>query len=183
MTAAALKIPPSAPPAAAGTTAAAAASHCPRQLSAANINPQTRLATDYLNHFNEAVMLLEMIPAMPECADDFIAWQPMSYCEHFRASSFKERDLAIAAYATVDPQTRARFDELVTMMTSILVMVRDAMQDVVHDDTRARLADQATQWLKPLVAQTGGVINGRPGGCDGDTDVEPQADVDYIMTH
>jgi len=31
------------------------------ELLAANINPRTGLATDYLNHFNEAIMLLEMI--------------------------------------------------------------------------------------------------------------------------
>ena len=30
------------------------------------INSQTLLATDYLNHFNEVVMLLEMIPDMPD---------------------------------------------------------------------------------------------------------------------
>lgn len=41
------------------------------RLRVANINPRTGLATDYLNHFNEAVMLLEMIPDMPECAEDF----------------------------------------------------------------------------------------------------------------
>jgi len=40
-------------------------------LRAANINPPTGLATDYLNHFSEAVMLLEMVPVMPECAEDF----------------------------------------------------------------------------------------------------------------
>ena len=42
------------------------------QLRAANINPRTGLATDYLNHFNEAIMLLEMITDMPECAEDFL---------------------------------------------------------------------------------------------------------------
>ena len=42
------------------------------RLRAANINPHTGLATDYLNHFNEAVMLLEMVPDMPECAEDFL---------------------------------------------------------------------------------------------------------------
>ena len=45
-------------------------------LRAANINPRTGLATDYLNHFNEAIMLLEMIPDMPECAEDFLTWTP-----------------------------------------------------------------------------------------------------------
>ena len=59
------------------------------ELKAANINPQTGLATDYLNHFNEAIMLLELIPDMPECAEDFLAWSPLSYAEHFTASNFK----------------------------------------------------------------------------------------------
>jgi hypothetical protein len=48
------------------------------QLQAANINPRTGLATDYLNHFNEAIMLLEMIPDMPECVEEFLGWQPRS---------------------------------------------------------------------------------------------------------
>src|SRR6476660_10435593 len=72
------------------------------QLRAANINPRTGLATDYLNHFNEAIMLLEMIPDMPECAEDFLGWRPLSYAEHFTASHFKARDLAIAAYDSAD---------------------------------------------------------------------------------
>ena len=35
-----------------------------------NIDETTLLATDYLNHFNEIVMLLEMVPEMPEMLDD-----------------------------------------------------------------------------------------------------------------
>src|SRR3984957_1359619 len=77
------------------------------QLRAANINPRTGLATDYLNHFNEAIMLLEMVPDMPECAEDFLGWQPLSYREHFTASNFKARDLAIAAYEAADTAVRA----------------------------------------------------------------------------
>ena len=72
------------------------------KLRAANINPRTGLATDYLNHFNEAIMLLEMIPDMPECAEDFLTWTPLSYAEHFIASNFKARDLAIEAYESAD---------------------------------------------------------------------------------
>src|SRR5690348_18429333 len=89
-------------------------------LKAANINPRTGLATDYLNHFNEAIMLLEMIPDMPECSDDFLQWRPLSYAEHFHASNFKARDLAISAYESADPAVRAEFDQLANTMTSIL---------------------------------------------------------------
>ena len=137
------------------------------QLRAANINPRTGLATDYLNHFNEAVMLLEMVPDMPECAEDFLTWTPLSYAEHFWASNFKARDLAIEAYESADPKVRADFDNLTASMTSILTAVGNAMREAQHDKTRATLAEQATAWVKPLVALAGGVINGNT-----DVDVE-----------
>jgi hypothetical protein len=141
-------------------------------LRAANINPGTGLATDYLNHFNEAIMLLEMIPDMPECADDFLVWQPLSYREHFMASNFKARELAIEAYDTADAALRAEFDGITNTMTSILTAVGAAMREARQDKTRATLAAQATSWVKPLVVVAGGIINGGA-----------EADVDYIMTH
>src|SRR5271169_4789390 len=87
------------------------------QLRAANINPRTGLATDYLNHFNEAVMLLEMVPDMPECAEDFLGWRPLSYAEHFTASNFKARALAIEAYDTADVRIRTEFDNITSAIT------------------------------------------------------------------
>jgi len=142
------------------------------ELRAANINPRTGLATDYLNHFNEAVMLLEMVPDMPECAEDFLSWQPMSYAEHFTASNFKARDLAIEAYNAADARIRDEFDNITSALTSILIAVGGAMREAQHDKTRIRLAEQATGWVKPLVMQAGGIINGHGA-----------ADVDYIMSH
>jgi hypothetical protein len=141
------------------------------QLRAANINPRTGLATDYLNHFNEAIMLLEMIPDMPECAEDFLGWRPLSYSEHFTASNFRARDLAIQAYEAADAGIRAEFDQLTTAMTSILVAVSAAMREAQQDKTRATLAEQATGWVKPLVTLAGSIINGQGA----------EADVDYIM--
>jgi len=142
------------------------------RLRAANINPGTGLATDYLNHFNEAIMLLEMIPDMPECADDFLGWHPLSYSEHFMASNLKARELAIEAYEAADAAVRAEFDGITNTMTSILTAVGAAMRELRQDKTRATLAIQATGWVKPLVAAAGGIINGGA-----------EADVDYIMTH
>src|SRR5450432_722340 len=130
------------------------------QLRAANINPRTGLATDYLNHFNEAIMLLEMIPDMPECAEDFLSWHPLSYAEHFTASHFKARDLAIEAYESADPGVRGEFDNITAAMTSILTAVSAAMREAKQDKTRATLAEQATGWVKPLVSLAGGIING-----------------------
>ena len=164
--------PPATNPAQPALPAAADNSARAAVLLAANINPRTGLATDYLNHFNEAVMLLEMVPDMPECAEDFLGWQPLSYAEHFTASNFKARDLAIEAYNTADVRVRKEFDNITSAITAILTAVGAAMREASQDKTRTRLAEQATGWVKPLVSQAGGVING-----DG------AADVDYIMTH
>jgi hypothetical protein len=171
MTATALNTSPSnrQPPGIADPGAVARAA----ELKAANINPITGLATDYLNHFNEAIMLLEMIPDVPDCAEDFLGWQPLSYSEHFTASNFKARDLAISAYNSADPEIREEFDHLTNTMTSILTAVSAAMREAQKDSTRVALAEQATNWVKPLVTLAGGIINGR--GC------EP--DVDYIMNN
>src|SRR5947208_15130199 len=97
------------------------------RLRVANINPRTGLATDYLNHFNEAIMLLEMVPDMPECAEDFLTWSPLSYAEHFWASNFKARDLAIEAYELSD--ARIAFDNITSTMTSIQTAVGTAMAE------------------------------------------------------
>ncbi len=143
-------------------------------LAAANINPRTGLATDYLNHFNEAIMLLDMIPDMPECAEDFLTWQPRTYCEHFAASSFRARDLAIIAYEQSDAIVRAEFDNITGAMTSILTAVGAAMREAQQDRTRIKLAEQATGWVRPLATLASGIIHGSRS--------EAEADIDSIMT-
>ena len=143
------------------------------ELLAANINPRTGLATDYLNHFNEAIMLLEMIPDRPDCAEDFLRWQPLSYREHFTASNFKARALAISAYDSADAAIRTEFDNITAAMISILASVGTAMRKTDVAKTRATLAEQATGWVKPLVTLAGSIINGGGG--------EP--DIDYILSH
>ncbi|MDB5616276.1 hypothetical protein [Tardiphaga sp.] len=143
------------------------------ELLAANINPRTGLATDYLNHFNEAIMLLELIPDMPDCFELFLEWQPLSYAEHFIKSNFRARDLAIASYESANHILRSEFDAVVATMTSILTAVGEAMRSVHQDKTRATLAEQAANWVKPLVGVAGGIINGR----------DQESNVDDIMSY
>ncbi len=137
------------------------------RLSAANINPRTGLATDYLNHFNEAIMLLEMIPDRPECLEDFLRWRPVSYREHFLASKSTARELAIQAYESTDRDIRTEFDTITAAMTSILTAAAAAMRGVHEHQDRAELVVQATGCLKPLVALAVGIIN---GGSDADVE-------------
>ena len=85
-----------------------------------NINEQTLLATDYLNHFNEIVMLLEMVADMPEILEDVKEWRPKTYQEHFRDSTVADKDLAVEAYEFAPDRFRRPFDETVEQMNRIV---------------------------------------------------------------
>jgi len=153
-------------------------------LARANINPVTGLATDYLNHFNEAIMLLDMVATMPDCAEDLLAWRPMSYHEHFAASHFKDRDLAIEAYDIANPAARQRLDELADAMNAILQATCEALTLQLSPEAAGTLAVQAAGWLKPLVARAGAVLNGHqicPVEETEDEDDVPQAAIDAMF--
>lgn len=85
-----------------------------------NISAQTLLATDYLNHFNEIVMLLDMVPDMPDMIEECKLWQPKSYKEHFADSTFSDRQLAIEAYDRVPSTYRKPFEETINQINAVL---------------------------------------------------------------
>jgi hypothetical protein len=87
------------------------------RVAGTNIDEQTLLATDYLNHFNEIVMLFDM----PELIEDCKAWQPKSYVDHFRQSTFSDRDLAVEAYGKVLSRYRIPFEETIRQINSLIL--------------------------------------------------------------
>lgn len=108
-----------------------------QRLCIAKINPRTGLATDYRNHFNEA---LEMLSACPDCIEDLMALQPLSYRQHFAASRFKSRDLAITAYEAPPPAARECLDALAGTMTAVLEATRAALRADMPVETAALVA-------------------------------------------
>lgn len=148
------------------------------RLAEAHINPATGLATDYLNHFNEAIMLLEMAAESSDCCDDLRNWQACGYREHFRQSSLKARDLAIAAYDTADPVARDMLDALAGTMTTVIDHARGRLVNET-DPARARVAvERAAAWLRLLVAQAGAVINNQRLAA---SDALPQEAIDRTL--
>jgi len=142
-----------------------------------NVNDRTLLATDYLNHVNEIIMLLELVPDAPECLEDCLAWQPVSYIEHFEASSIADRDLAIAAYEFSPPQFRASFDRLTAEMHRVIagVLASVVAATAQGDDERARrVIELAVGALKTMIDQASSTIHG-------DAQIMDQAEIDGLM--
>lgn len=122
-----------------------------------NINPVTGLSTDYLNHFAEAVMALEMADHMPECLDDLRDWQPRTYAEHFATSRFSNRDVVVRAYHAADPAVRAALDAAAETLNATLAATRDAAIRMANTDALARYSLSV---VRPLIARIAALING-----------------------
>jgi hypothetical protein len=134
----------------------------PDVLEAANINPTTRLATDYLNHFNNVIMLLEFIATMPDFVDEVLQWQPVDYASYFATSHFRHRDLAIAAYTAAEPSILARFAHVVGELDGAVLAAQALLSAHAPDDPAmlARVEALVQDRMRPLISEASGVING-----------------------
>lgn len=114
-----------------------------RRVAGTNISAKTLLATDYLNHFNEIIMLLGMVADMPELLEDCRDWRPRSYPNHFRESGFSDRELAIAAYTHVPDRYRKPFEETIEQMNAVVETSLSLLGDAAAAGEPAVLADKA----------------------------------------
>lgn len=128
-----------------------------------NVNEQTLLATDYLNHFNEVVMLLEMLPDMPEMIEDVKAWHPKPYQDHFRTSTIADRELAVEAYDHVPKRYREPFDKTVDQINRLIATSIERLSADVGQSEPELLRANAkalSQIIQRLMEVAGGIIHG-----------------------
>jgi hypothetical protein len=128
-----------------------------------NINKQTLLATDYLNHFNEIVMLMEMVPDMPELLAEALEWQPRGYREHLLASTFSDRELAAEAYNHVPKKYREPFEKTISQLDSLIATSIERVERDLERGDEKLLRDNACalcKVIKRLLDVAGGIIHG-----------------------
>jgi hypothetical protein len=148
-----------------------------RRAAHSNVSEKTLLATDYLNHINEIVMLLDLVPDAPECLEDCKAWQPKDYQDHFRASSIADRDLAIEAYPFSPPAFKEPFDRLVNEMNRLVALSIERLDGAIASgdaDVTHLIAETASRNLQDLIGQASAVIHGSDHVVD-------QAQIDALM--
>jgi len=142
------------------------------KLADANINAESFLATDYLNHFNEIVMLLEMVPDMPELIEDTGDWAPKSYVKHFKDSGYQAKELAVAAFNLAPTPIRSVFDQIVAELDQLILTTLAGLTSlniVERGFTPAAqdLIRQRVQAIQDLLMKLNQVIHGKI-----DTDME-----------
>ncbi len=83
------------------------------QLLQANhlVNPCSGIANDFLNQYNEILLLVENLPVLlPEMIEDLLAWKPRKYEEYFQSSPLAGGHLAIEIYRALDGAFKEKFE-------------------------------------------------------------------------
>jgi len=148
------------------------------RVAGTNISDQTLLATDYLNHFSEIVMLLELVPDMPDILEEAREWRAKDYCRHFRDSAFSDRDLAIAAYDHVPRRFRVPFEETIALMdarvTASIRLLDKGVEEGAAPEELGEIARAASHGLQRLMDHASAIIHGSRRGLD-------QAEIDSLL--
>ena len=167
--------------------------HFRSHIPGTNINESTLIASDYLNHFHELVMLLEAVSSQPdEFANDLFAWRPLTYEEHFSESGFREKSLAVAAYHQAPPRIRARFDDSVARLHGEAITLIGDVSAALKERNHRKLdaaCQSAGDRLRILIEEANAIATGetgsRPkqgnGSAEADGDVSSQAAIDALF--
>ena len=128
------------------------------------INPASGLANDYLNLFNEIVMLIETLPSMPELFEDIQRWHPTSYRDYFTRSILPGRGSALENYDRLDARFRRDFETVVADLdrraTGAVAAVRRQFR-INSDDTVALTAvcERAGANIRAVLDQATSLVN------------------------
>lgn len=134
--------------------------------AAALVNPASGIANDYLNHFNEILLLIENLPALlPEMIDELLAWRPISYREYFTNSPLPGSAATLEIYDSLDEDFRADFESMVIMLDKIITDSIDVIKaarrpdGTLEADEVEGTCDQLSQRLRKVLDRTADLVN------------------------
>jgi len=144
--------------------------------------PAALLSTDYLNRHSEALMLLEMVPLDREILSDLKAWRPLSYVEHFAASSLRCADAAGEAYRRLGARESEGFESLCAAMNRLVLTVTALLDEMPEEEDPALIVEVASLSLRRLLARATAFINANGQGEAANIDPDAvQAEIDTLM--
>lgn len=129
------------------------------------VNPASGLANDYLNLFNEIVMLVEQLPNVPELFEDIQRWRPTSYQDYFHRSVLPGRTSAIDTYDRLDARFRRDFETVVEELdrraTGAVAAVRRQFKTQGDNDTEAfaALCERAGASIREVLDKATMLVN------------------------
>jgi hypothetical protein len=140
------------------------------------------LSNDFLNHYSEVLMLIEMAACDPSVGDDLAEWQPLGYRAYFAASELRRASAALAAYDALPEARRQAFEKLVAGMDSLAIMAVFALQPPSAAEDTLDVVRETVPALRNLIAKAGAFLNSGGQDLAPDSEAEEaQAVIDRII--
>jgi hypothetical protein len=130
------------------------------------VNPQSGIANDYLNHFNEILLIVENLPALlPEMVDDLLQWHPVTYREYFSASNLPGSAETLRIYESLDKNFRTDFESMVALLDDIvmgsigIISTHRQPDGSIEPETIEEICGQCSADLRTVLDRTADLVN------------------------
>ncbi len=129
-------------------------------------NPNSGIANDYLNHFNEILLLIENLPVLlPEMVDEILAWKTVGYREYFLNSTLPGKHQALEIYDAADPALRQDFEAMIKLLDGIVLksidmVINNRLADgTIDPDGIAGICELLAADLRVVLERTADLVN------------------------
>lgn len=106
--------------------------------AAAKINPRSGLATDFLNPYNEYVMLAELVADGSMTTEVLEDWSPIDYESHFAIAHFAGGPIVLAAYRSLPKKAHETFEKAVNALIDAILAHRHLADSRPEDLAKVR---------------------------------------------
>lgn len=117
------------------------------------------LSTDYLNHYGEALMLVEMAAIDLSVIGDLRAWRPKTYRDHFATSGLRCAPGALQAYEGLGRTEMGAFESLCSAMNRLVDTVLLVLNEATTPGDAAMVVEVAVAAFRSLLARATAFIN------------------------
>ncbi len=134
--------------------------------ASALVNPASGVANDYLNHFNEILLLIENLPALlPEMVDELLGWKPVSYRGYFERSPLPAAKETLEIYDSLGEEFRRDFESMIELLDKIILQSIAVIADhrcpdgtIDADEISDTCAELSVQ-LRTVLDRTADLVN------------------------
>ena len=117
------------------------------------------LSHDYLNHYNEVLMLIELSGHDSSLNGALLDWCPLGYVEYFASSRWAGASQARAAYEELPPEARRCFERLLATMETLATIAVFALQPPCEPMRAAVVVDATAPVLRRLISSASRFLN------------------------
>jgi hypothetical protein len=145
----------------------------------AGLGSHSGLSTDYLNHYSEILMLIEMASEDESIVAEIAGWQPIGYREYFLKSPLRHAASALAAYDRLGTEPRAAFARQMEALDKLTQAAILALQPPCHRQNVLLIAEAIGPAIRRQIDRAAAFLNS--GRCVPRESDDTQAIIDRLI--